>query len=297
LASKDSLPRPDGPKLRELVPTQIHRAIYRVLYERRTDPPTMQETQEAVRAELGDEAADQVHFSKRLRELRDHFDIQTERDGARYEYRLARRRDLSKPDAKINKRLRARVLRHQRCEMCGRTPREDAVRLHADHKLPREWGGPTEEWNLQALCSECNEGKKAYYATFDSVAPQIMAAVRHDSVYLRIGELLKAFDDEGMTTPDEVLEFVAEAKGRQRYWEKRMRELRHIGWTFEPRMHDEGGVRKTEWKLGKWAPWPPEGPGAAIRRVTRSEIRPLTTLGARGRRTPPGRSQPRSPRT
>ena len=140
--------------------------------------------------------------------------------------------------------------------------------MHVDHKLPREWGGPTEEWNLQALCSDCNEGKKAYYATFDAVAPQIMNAIGHESVHVRIGEVLKAFEAEGLETPDEVIEFVAEARGRQRYWEKRMRELRHIGWRFEPRMFDEGGIRKTEWKLLEWEPWPEEGPGAAIRRAT-----------------------------
>jgi hypothetical protein len=153
--------------------------------------------------------------------------------------------------------------------MCGRTPKDDRVRLHVDHKLPREWGGPTEEWNLQPLCSDCNEGKKAYYATFDAVAPQIMEAIGHESVHVRIGEVLKAFNAEGLETPDEVIEFVAEARGRQRYWEKRMRELRHLGWRFEPRMFDEAGVRKTEWKLLEWKPWPKEGPGAAIRRATR----------------------------
>ena len=265
-----ALPEPDSEELSELVPTRLHRAIYRVLYERQADPPTMQETQQAVRSALGDEAADQVHFSKRLRELRDHFDIPMERTGGRYTYRLAGMRDLQRPEATISKRLRAKVLRYQRCEMCGKTPKDDGVRLHVDHKLPREWGGPTEEWNLQALCSDCNEGKKAYYATFDAVAPQIMEAVTHESVHMRIGELLKAFDAEGMTTPDEVLEFVAEARGRQRYWEKRMRELRHLDWEFEPKMHDEAAVRRTEWKLIRWQPWPEEGPAAAIRRLTRA---------------------------
>ena len=263
-----TLPAPDSDELQELLPTRLHRAIYRALYERRDDPPAMQEVQELVRAELGDAAADQVHFSKRLRELRDQFDIPLVRDGARYTYRLEGRRDLARPEATMNRRLRARVLRHQRCEMCGKSPKEDGVRLHVDHKLPREWGGPTEEWNLQALCSDCNEGKKAYYATFDTVAPQVMTAIEHESVHMRIGEILKAFDADGLDTPAEVIEFVAEARGPQRYWEKRMRELRHIGWRFEPRMYDEYGVRKTEWQLLEWKPWPDEGPGPAIRRVT-----------------------------
>lgn len=265
-----SLPEPNSADLRALVPTRLHHAIYRALYERRTDPPTMQEIQEAVRLELGDEAANQVHFSKRLRELRDTFVVPCVRDGARYLYRLDSLRPEAdrKPDAKISGRLRAKVLRQQRCAMCGRTPREDGVRLHVDHKMPREWGGPSEEWNLQALCSECNEGKKAYYATFESLAPEIMQAVGFKSVHVRIGELLKAFHASGKWSPDEVLELVAEAHGRQRYWEKRMRELRHIGWEFKPHYRTVEGIRQTEWELVKWEPWPPEGPGAAIRRVT-----------------------------
>ncbi len=114
----------------------MHRAIYRVLYERRGDPPTMQETQEAVRAELGDEAADQVHFSKRLRELRDHFDIRTERDGG-YTYRLAGVRASAPAGSDDQHGASGRkVLRHQRCDMCGKTPAEDGIRLHVDHKIP-----------------------------------------------------------------------------------------------------------------------------------------------------------------
>jgi 5-methylcytosine-specific restriction endonuclease McrA len=258
------------------VPTRLHRVIYRTLYERRDEPPTMQEIKDVARAELGREVASQTHFDKRLRELRDHFDIDVVRNGARYEYRLSGVRDLERPDATISKRLRAKVLRYQRCEMCGKTPKEDNVRLHIDHKLPREWGGPTEEWNLQALCSDCNEGKKAHYAAFDAVAPQIMVAIGYDDIFIRIGELLKAFDAEGLSTPDEVIEFVAESRGRQRYWEKRMRELRYIGWAFEPRMFDEGGVRKTEWKLLAWAAWPEEGPGRAIKRVERERKQLMT---------------------
>ena len=90
-----TLPAPDSDELQELLPTRLHRAIYRALYERRDDPPAMQEVQELVRAELGDAAADQVHFSKRLRELRDQFDIPLVRDGARYTYRLEGRRGHS----------------------------------------------------------------------------------------------------------------------------------------------------------------------------------------------------------
>jgi hypothetical protein len=263
------LPMPGSEELRALVPTKLHREIYRVLYESRDNPRSMQEMQEVVRASLGNEAAEQVHFSKRLRELRDNFEIRVERDGSRYTYRLLRRKVADrKPSAQISNRLRARVLRHQLCAQCGRTPTRDGVRLHVDHKIPREWGGPSEEWNLQALCSDCNEGKKAYYATFDGFTDEIRAAIAHEGVHERIGELLKAFDFADKETPDELLEVVAEARGRQRYWEKRMRELRHLGWVFTPRMYEEDGVRKTAWKLQRWEPWPAGGISAEIRRQT-----------------------------
>jgi hypothetical protein len=245
----------------------MHQAIYRVLHDRRDDPPTMHEVQAAVRDELGDEAANQVHLSKRLRELRDTFAIPLVRTNGQHTYKLERLKPEAerKPDARISLRLRAKVLRRQQCEMCGRTPREHGVRLHVDHKIPREWGGPSEEWNLQALCSDCNEGKKAYYETFDSEAPEIMKAIGHESVHMRIGELLKAFAASGKWAPDEILELVAESRGRQRYWEKRMRELRHLGWEFKPHMKTVDGIRRTEWELLRWEPWPSVPIGRAIR--------------------------------
>ncbi len=90
-------------------------------------------------------------------------------------------------------------------------------------------------------------------------------------MYLRIGELLKAFASAGKWASDEVIEVVAEARGPQRYWEKRMRELRHLGWTFHPHLKTVEGRRRTEWELIDWEPWPTTGPGPAIRRLTRKK--------------------------
>ncbi len=69
----------------------------------------------------------------------------------------------------INKKLRAEILNRDnyRCIHCGKNPKEDGVKLHIDHKIPVDWGGKTVENNLQTLCGECNEGKKAYFADFD----------------------------------------------------------------------------------------------------------------------------------
>ena len=169
----------------------------------------------------------------------------------------------------MNRHLRARVLRHQRCEMCGKSPMEDGVRLHVDHKLPREWGGPTEEWNLQALCSDCNEGKKAYYATFDTVAPQVMTAIEHESVHMRIGEILKAFKDR----------WARHACRSDRVRRRGAWSTRGTGRSGCASFATSGGASsracttstasaRRSGQLLEWKPWPDEGPGPAIRHVT-----------------------------
>jgi uncharacterized protein with PIN domain len=46
-----------------------------------------------------------------------------------------------------------------RCRNCGRSPREDGIKLHVDHIEPWSKGGTNDLENLQALCEECNLGK------------------------------------------------------------------------------------------------------------------------------------------
>ncbi len=69
----------------------------------------------------------------------------------------------------IGSKLRAEILRRDnyRCVHCGRTPKEDKIKLEVDHIIPVDWGGKTEPNNLQTLCRECNQGKKNYYADFN----------------------------------------------------------------------------------------------------------------------------------
>lgn len=74
--------------------------------------------------------------------------------------------------------------------MCGKTVKEDGIKLHIDHKIPRSWGGDTSPENLWAICSACNEGKRNYYATFSSeLMEQILV---HKGVHNRIAHLLKS---------------------------------------------------------------------------------------------------------
>lgn len=259
------LPEPDSDELAELVPTALHQAIYEALYEARDDPPTMKEAQAFVRGKLGDEAADQVHFSKRLRELRDHFVIPSATAANGYTYKLAGRRTVSKADPKITKTVRAEVLKNQRCDMCGQSPAEDGVRLHVDHKIPREWGGTSDIDNLQALCSDCNEGKKAYFSTFDQHADKIRAAIQDDEPHKRIGELLKSFQPEEIRS--DLIELVASAQQYQEDWQKRLRELRELDWKITPRKQkDEVGRVRVYWRLDSFEPWPTGKVAAEIKR-------------------------------
>ena len=140
--------------------------------------------------------------------------------------------------------------------MCGRTVADDAVKLHVDHKVPRDWGGPTEDENLWALCSECNEGKRSSWSTTD---PRVRAAIAHRSVHIRLGELLKAF--AGEPVPKTYLQIVAYTHDD---YEKRLRELRELGWRYHPVKHKEGRRVRTSFVLDHWEDWP-DDPARAIR--------------------------------
>lgn len=49
---------------------------------------------------------------------------------------------------------------HYKCQICGRS-QSDGAKLEVDHIIPVSKGGKTVDENLQTLCHECNQGKKA----------------------------------------------------------------------------------------------------------------------------------------
>lgn len=256
----ESLPSPDSEELRQLVKNRVSRAIYAVLYEHRDTYLTIHEIREL----LGPDIGVQQHLDRRLRDLDPHFEISRARRHGTLGYALRRRLPVKRvPEAGISKSLRAWVLRHQRCAQCGRTPTDDGVRLHVDHKIPLRWGGTNDPENLQALCSECNEGKRHYYATYDEYSDQIKRAINFDEPHRRIGELLKAFD--GAPVPGALLERVACARQYQEDWQKRLRELRTIGWKISVHRKKEGGRVRTYYALEHAEPWPEGRIRAAIR--------------------------------
>lgn len=253
------LPLPDSAELAELLPLAEHQRIYRYLYDRRDDPPTMVEIGDHLAIVTGKGASQR---GRRVRDLYPLFRID-KMPGREPRYVLKARKAPLAVHKPIDKKTRAQVLQPQRCAMCGKTPLEDGVKLVVDHKLPREWGGTNEVENLQPLCEECNGGKKAHFRTYDQFADEIRQAATHDEPQRRIGELFLAFGTDYWIRSD-LLEIVASAKEYQEDWQRRMRDLRFIGWNYRFRKAREGGRIRTYYQLVKSAPWP-ENIIAAIR--------------------------------
>lgn len=65
--------------------------------------------------------------------------------------------------SKMSASIRFAVMERDKfaCKACGRTYRQDGVKLHVDHIHPVSKGGKTEMSNLQTLCQDCNLGKSA----------------------------------------------------------------------------------------------------------------------------------------
>ncbi len=251
LTSPMALPLPDSPELRRLPIHNEARQVYKVLYETRDAPLTMQE----IRARLP-QLAGHEQLDRRKRELHLYFEIRTLRSGREFRYQLVDAKDAAADLGDgLSERERAACLAPGRCAMCGRTPLEDGIRLQCDHKIPRDWGGTNDPVNLQPLCEECNRGKKAHFATYNEFADQIRQAIARRSVHMRIGELLKAFGDKPVRS--DLIGLVASAaEGYQEDWQKRLRELRILGWDIETTKKRDGGRTWAYYRLRGWRPWP-----------------------------------------
>ncbi|MGW4827687.1 HNH endonuclease [Amycolatopsis japonica] len=251
---KRVLPKPGSLELSVLA-TESHRVLYKFLYERRNDPPTMREIRAHVADVLG-EALSQT--DRRVRDLRDHFEVLAVRSGAEHRYRLEGWSKVKKAGSRkaLSRRVRAEVLSPKRCAQCGRTPLDHGVVLDVDHKVPREWGGNDELDNLQPLCVECNSGKKDFYATYDAYAAEIRAASAHVEPHGRIGELLKAF--RGDWAPSSLIGVVASMQQYQEDWQRRLRELRLLGWKISSKKERDPitGRINTWYRAEAWTPWP-----------------------------------------
>ncbi len=196
----------------------------------------------------------QQHLDRRLRELDPHFVISRMRVGRRSVYKYEGIRPAGEWDfEQISKQLRAQVLdtAKGRCQMCGKTIKQDGVRMHIDHKIPRSWGGKTEIENLWAICSVCNEGKRDYYATF---SPELMEKIlAFPGVHNRIAHLLNAMSRNWVDR--DLIEFVANFDDFQEDWQKRLRELRYLGFNIETKREKKGRRTLSFYRLQNWIPF------------------------------------------
>ncbi|MFF4450550.1 HNH endonuclease [Streptomyces sp. NPDC001502] len=256
------LPDPDSPEIYDMFPLESVRQLYGFLHGRRDSPPTTREIHAFAAGSFGA----QSEAIRRLRSIRDCFVVQCTQTGRIHRYRLLGWK-ADAPDAMrgtLDLATRARILAPGRCAQCGRTPLGDGVKLHVDHKIPISWGGEDDDDNLQPLCEECNLGKRDFYATYDSHSEAIRNATKHDEPHGRIGELLKAL--EGEWVPSDLISIVASMKQHQDDWQRRLRELKVLGWVYHNRVTRPAGSRRalSEYCLMEWAPWPEGSIRAAI---------------------------------
>ena len=118
-------------------------------------------------------------WERSLRTLRDDgYVVDYNRSTKCYCFPYAEPQNDPKGERYINNKLRSLVMirDNSTCQMCGKTVKDDHIKVHIDHIVPYTWGGKTELDNLQVLCSNCNEGKKNFV---ESENPELMAKINH----------------------------------------------------------------------------------------------------------------------
>ncbi len=108
---------------------------------------------------------DQKYFDRRIRELRDELgcDIETGALGKDSTYRLVSTSLASKkPRAYLPPSAKTQlfVAANNRCAVCSQQFKPGLSGLQADHRIPLNRGGQNVLANFQALCTECNVGKR-----------------------------------------------------------------------------------------------------------------------------------------
>lgn len=257
MTASRELPHPDSDELFSVLGPSSLRTLYGWLYRRRLgQPPTKRELHMFIADAMGEPSED---CDRRLSELSRHFDLFWTRDAEgqdRIELRGWSENAPTRDELQISSRLRAEVLMAQRCFQCGRTPKDHAVVLDVDFKIPQSWGGGTEIENLQPMCEPCLEGKRDYLQSFEAVADKIRLAINYPEPQRRIGELLLAFGSEWVRS--DLLAMVASAQEYQEDWQRRLRDLRYLGWDYElkKRTLDGSGRVWVFYHLKQSAPWP-----------------------------------------
>lgn len=107
----------------------------------------------------------QKYFDRRIRELRDELgcDIESGWDGGEAAYRLnSRELSVGNPRGYLTNLEKRRLFAVAgfTCGVCGRVFLPQERGLQADHRVPLIRGGGHDVSNWQALCVECNVGKR-----------------------------------------------------------------------------------------------------------------------------------------
>jgi hypothetical protein len=132
----------------------------------------------------------------------------------------AERLDTGAKRGAISGKLRYKLLNQaeHRCQSCGKSASEDGVRLEIDHKVPVDMGGSSDEGNLWAICSQCNNEKKAFYQDLPSL--DISELILLPSASKRIEALFREHPD--VDIPSELIRVVARISD----WTRSLREIR-----------------------------------------------------------------------
>ncbi|MFI1155540.1 HNH endonuclease [Streptomyces sioyaensis] len=275
------LPQPGSAELAALVTNTETAAVYQVLYETRESPLDMLAIRDRVEALTG---SANEHTGRRLRDLRTHFQIELVKvpGSGRPCYVLQGwhpNADSRTRRTTVRGSLRARAFQNygDRCARCGRTPKDDGVRLELDHRTPLDLGGDHELENLQPLCQQCNNEKQAMFAEHDADGSAIRAAITQKDVYLRMGELLKAKEGEEVSV--DLINLVARDENHGDPT-RRLRDLRALGWKIDTARRKEGKRTMTYYTLLHWEPWPAEGPRAAVNALESARKRRKKAEGA-----------------
>jgi hypothetical protein len=247
------LPEPESEQLAALTDDGAARLVYGLLYRRRRNPPTAAE----IRFFLDAAGSDNAMADAALRSLGSYFDIAVLADGetVRYELRGWSGTRPASGAPPLSLRRRAQALAPGLCAQCGRSPLRHGIALEVDLRVPPDWGGTTDPENLQPLCEECHEGKRQHLETYAPYSDQIRHAANCAEPQRRIGELLLAL--KGEWVPSDLIGIVASAREYQADFERRLRDLRFLGWEIKTsRRYHEGPRVRAYYQLVRSAPWP-----------------------------------------
>jgi 5-methylcytosine-specific restriction endonuclease McrA len=250
MTGRRELPAPGSGELKKALPNRVAQRWYEELYNH---PEGL--TIEELKREIP-EYAGQTHFDRRGRSLNVPFILERKWEGGRMIYRLGGTRENSGATGRISNKVAAQVKFRDgsRCQMCGKGV-EDGIKLEVDHRIPLDWGGSNDIDNLWTLCQEDNHGKKAYFASLNEYTNQIRAAASQPSVHRRLGELLRAFGI-GNPVPSYLLQLVASARQYNEDWQRRLRELRELGWDYTVTKRRENGRIVSYYSLKTEGGWP-----------------------------------------